>query len=75
MNARCPEAASVLTARSNSTVARRLSYQYPAPASGPSRGSPVIAEIIGIRAGPGVIRASAVRISSLMASTWGLCEA
>ena len=75
MNTWCPAPASARTARSNSTGARRLSYQYPAPASGPSSHSPVIAEIIGTWAGPGVIPATAARISSRIASTWALCEA
>ena len=75
MNTRCPEAASTRTARSNSTGARRLSYQYPAPASGPSSHCPVIAETIGTRPGRGVTPASAARISSRIGSTCALCEA
>ena len=75
MKTRCPEAASTSTARPNSTGARRFSYQYPAPASGPVSHSPLIAEIIGTCAGPGAIPSSAARISSRMASTCALCEA
>ena len=75
MNTWCPEAASARTARSNSTGARRLSYQYPAPASGPASGSPVIADTIGIKAGPGVTGASAATTSSRIRSTWAPCEA
>ena len=62
-------------ARPNSTGERRLSYQYRAPVSGPSSHRPVIAEIIGIRAGPGVIPSSAARIWSWSCSTCTLCEA
>ena len=62
-------------ARSNSTGARRLSYQYRGPASGPSSHWPVIAEIIGSWAGAGVMPSRAARIRSWSCSTWGLCEA
>ena len=75
MNTRCPEAASTRMAWSNSTGARRLSYQYRGPASGPSSTSPVIAETIGIRAGPGAIPASAATISARSRSTCPQCEA
>ena len=75
MNIRRPEAASTRMAWSNSTGARKLSYQYRAPASGPSSTSPVIAETIGIRAGPGAIPASAATISARSRSTCPQCEA
>ena len=48
-------------ARPNWTGARRLSYQYRGPASGPSSHWPVIAEIIGIRGGAGVMPSRAAR--------------
>ena len=74
-NTRCPEADSTSSARPNSTGARRLPYQYPAPAAVPSSHSAVTAETIGTAAGPGVTPASAARISSLICATWGPCEA
>jgi len=74
-NTRYPARPSTSTARENSTVARRLAYQYPASSSGPSRYSPVIADTIGTRAGRGATPSSSFRISSRSSSTWGPCEA
>jgi hypothetical protein len=75
IQARYPASASAWTAGRNSTAARRLSYQYPASASGPASHFPDMAEIIGTAAGPGAIPSSAARISSRSASTCGPCEA
>ena len=56
---------------------RRPQAVIPVPGPGlrPSSDSPVIAETIGTRAGPGVIPASTARISSRISSTCALCEA
>jgi hypothetical protein len=75
MNTRCPVPASTVMARANSTGARRLSYQYPAPASGPVSTCPVIAEIIGICPGCGLTPAKASRISWRIGSTRSECDA
>ena len=75
MNTWWPLAARAWTACSNSTGLRRLSYQYPGLPSAPSSHWPVIAEIIGICTGSGVIGSRSARISARSVSTWALCEA
>ena len=75
MKARYPDRARVLTAWPNRTGDRRLSYQYRPSSCSPPTGSPLTAEMTGIRAGPGRTPARAAVISCSRSCTWGLWEA